>query len=67
MFPSSFGMTFCVGLDTRALQVTARWGHYHRDRSETKRTTEEPCPETFAVRIEPASPGAIVRVFSVSE
>ena len=34
MFPSSFGMTFCVGLDTQALQITARWGHYHRDRSE---------------------------------
>jgi hypothetical protein len=35
MFPSSFGMTFCVGLDVKALQVTARWGHYHRDRSQT--------------------------------
>ncbi|MGP0066025.1 MAG: DISARM system helicase DrmA, partial [Isosphaeraceae bacterium] len=33
MFPSSFGMTFCVGLETRSLQITARWGHYHRDRS----------------------------------
>jgi hypothetical protein len=67
MFPSSFGMTFCVGLDTRALQITARWGHYRRDRSETKRRTEEPCPDTFAGRIEPASPGPIVRAFSVSE
>src|SRR5947209_362063 len=35
MFPSSFGMTFCVALETRALQVGARWGHYHRDRSQT--------------------------------
>jgi hypothetical protein len=35
MFPSSFGMTFCVGLEAEALQITARWGHYHRDRSET--------------------------------
>jgi hypothetical protein len=34
MFPSSFGMTFCVGLDAGDLQITARWGHYHRDRSE---------------------------------
>src|SRR5262249_22837729 len=34
MFPSSFGMTFCVGIDAKALQITARWGHYHRDRSE---------------------------------
>jgi hypothetical protein len=34
MFPSSFGMTFCVGLDAKTLQITARWGHYHRDRSE---------------------------------
>jgi hypothetical protein len=38
MFPSSFGMTFCVGLGTHALQITARWGHYHRDRSETLTT-----------------------------
>ena len=38
MFPSSFGMTFCVGLDAKALQITARWGHYHRDRSETLTT-----------------------------
>ena len=35
MFPSSFGMTFCVGHEVQALQVTARWGHYHRDRSQT--------------------------------
>ncbi len=34
MFPSSFGMTFCVGLETQALQITARWGYYQRDRSE---------------------------------
>ncbi len=34
MFPSSFGMTFCVGLEAEALQITARWGHYHRDRSQ---------------------------------
>src|SRR3954454_8135236 len=32
MFPSSFGMTFCACLDTQAIRVTARWGHYHRDR-----------------------------------
>jgi hypothetical protein len=38
MFPSSFGMTFCLGLEAKALQITARWGHYHRDRSETLTT-----------------------------
>src|SRR3954468_17311101 len=38
MFPSSFGMTFCVGLEAKTLQVTARWGHYHRDRSQTLTT-----------------------------
>ncbi len=38
MFPSSFGMTFCVGLEAKALQITARWGHYHRDRSQTATT-----------------------------
>src|SRR5271167_1440471 len=40
MFPSSFGMTFCVDLDTKELQLTARWGHYHRDRSATLTTTK---------------------------
>src|SRR5205823_7406039 len=35
MFPSSFGMTFCVDLQAEALQVTARWGQYARVRSET--------------------------------
>jgi hypothetical protein len=38
MFPSSFGMTFGVGLETKALQITARWGHYHRDCSQTLTT-----------------------------
>ena len=40
MFPSSFGMTFCVDLDAKELQLTARWGHYHRDRSATLMTTK---------------------------
>lgn len=35
MFPSSFGMTFCVDLDAEALQITARWGQYARVRSAT--------------------------------
>src|SRR2546426_2583897 len=30
MFPSSFGMTFCVDGSTPALQLTARWGRYER-------------------------------------
>jgi hypothetical protein len=34
MFPSSFGMTVCVDLDADELQITARWGHYDRARSE---------------------------------
>jgi hypothetical protein len=38
MFPSSFGMTFCVGHEAKALQLTAKWGHYHRDRSQTLTT-----------------------------
>ena len=33
MFPSSFGMTFCVRLDATALLIKARWDHYYRDRS----------------------------------
>ncbi len=27
-FPSSFGVTFCVGCDTKELQVEAAWGQY---------------------------------------
>src|SRR5438874_10952816 len=33
MFPSSFGMTFCVDPTATALQITARWGSYTRERS----------------------------------
>jgi hypothetical protein len=35
MFPSSFGMTFCVDIEAEALQITARWGQYIRVRSES--------------------------------
>lgn len=35
MLPSSFGLTFSVSDQAQAVQVTARWGHYHRTRSET--------------------------------
>ena len=35
LFPSSFGMTFCVTGDATALTVTARWGRYARERSQT--------------------------------
>src|SRR5262249_30348880 len=34
MFPSSFGLTFCVDTEAEALQVTARWGQYLREKSE---------------------------------
>ncbi len=34
MFPSSFGMTFCVDGAASAIHVTARWGHYTRAESE---------------------------------
>jgi len=38
MFPSSLGMTFCVDLNAQALQITARWGQYLRERSATLTT-----------------------------
>jgi hypothetical protein len=38
MFPSSFGLTFCVDLESKELQVTARWGYYSRQRSATLTT-----------------------------
>ncbi len=30
LVPSSMGLTFCVGLDVKTLDVTARWGSYAR-------------------------------------
>ena len=30
LVPSSLGLTFCVGLDVKALDITARWGSYVR-------------------------------------
>src|SRR5947209_16159773 len=39
MFPSSFGMTFCVDLEAPALRITARWGSYARESSETLTTS----------------------------
>jgi len=34
MMPSSLGMTFSVSTQAASVQVTARWGHYFRARSE---------------------------------
>jgi hypothetical protein len=33
MFPSSFGMSFCVSTDAKAISITAKWGHYFRQHS----------------------------------
>lgn len=35
MFPSSFGMTFCVSGAAKVLQINAGWGQYKRTKSET--------------------------------
>ena len=35
MFPSSIGMTFTVDGDARAFRITARWGRYSREHSQT--------------------------------
>jgi hypothetical protein len=35
MFPSSFGMTFCVSGTAKKLQINAGWGQYKREKSET--------------------------------
>src|SRR5438874_6363068 len=32
MFPSSFGMTFCVDKDAEAVEITACWGQYLREK-----------------------------------
>lgn len=38
MFPSSFGMTFCIDAEATEFQIIARWGHYARTHSETLTT-----------------------------
>lgn len=35
LIPSSFGLTFAVSADAKALKITARWGQYLRTDSET--------------------------------
>ncbi|MCG3145305.1 MAG: hypothetical protein HONDAALG_02894 [Gammaproteobacteria bacterium] len=44
LFPSSFGMTFCIDAEATEFQITARWGHYARVVSETL-TTEAGNPK----------------------
>jgi hypothetical protein len=34
LFPSSFGMSFCVSLDVKAFVAMAHWGHYQRRESD---------------------------------
>ncbi|MDJ0898794.1 MAG: hypothetical protein QNJ55_08275 [Xenococcus sp. MO_188.B8] len=34
MFPSSIGMSFCVSGEITELEITAKWGHYERKKSE---------------------------------
>ena len=41
LIPSSFGMTFCLDLDTTEIQISAAWGQYLREASQylvTKKT-----------------------------
>ncbi len=42
IFPSSFGLTFCVDGQATALAVTPRWGRYQRERSRVKTQEGEP-------------------------
>lgn len=45
MLPSSIGLTFAVSREARALQITARWGHYDRVEVEAEPTDDETQPE----------------------
>ncbi len=45
MSPSSFGMTFTVTGDVADIVVTARWGRYHKERSETLVTPKTGAPK----------------------
>ncbi|MFB2835704.1 hypothetical protein [Floridanema evergladense] len=38
MFPSALGMTFCVEGNAKAIKVTAGWGQYEKDKSESVQT-----------------------------
>ena len=42
MFPASMGMTFCVDGNTKALKITAQWGHYSRQTSTTPKEDGSP-------------------------
>ncbi len=44
MFPSSFGMTFCVSSAAKALQITSGWGQYKRGKS-TNITKKDDTPK----------------------
>ena len=45
MTPSSMGLTFTVARDASAIVVTARWGRYHREPSETIVTPKTGAPK----------------------
>jgi len=56
MFPSSMGMTFCVNKEAKALEITASWGRYDRQKSELSftdkgnpKTVWKRCPLTGTV------------------
>lgn len=44
MFPSSFGMTFCVDASAAALRIAAGWGQYDRVHSETIKNEKTGAP-----------------------
>src|SRR4051812_31847420 len=46
MFPSSFGLTFCVDASATAIQVTAAWGRYQRIKSAVVTTEKTGAPLT---------------------
>jgi len=42
LFPSAFGLTFCVDVKASELSVTARWGRYSRERSQVAPGSGDP-------------------------
>src|SRR5207248_9781664 len=46
MSPSSFGLTVAVAGDAADIVITARWGRYHREASETLVTPKTGAPKT---------------------
>ncbi len=62
LFPSSFGLSFCIPAGITALKVTARWGRYDRLPSETlKKSNGDPQLVWKRFQVEAATASFVIR------